>query len=1019
MRYSCANAPVPLLGCGMGKGLWSVLYVCVATVLAAAPPLDARNSEKTIRQFHHTAWTVKNGAPPDIWALDQGADGFLWLGTGSGLYRFDGISFERFRPQPGERLASIDITAVNALASGEIWIGYSGGGVSRVRDGRVTTFQQKDGIWPGMVVGVIEDRDGVLWAVAHGGLSRFDGGRWVRVGADWNAPTDMTVGLFVARDGALWLSTARSVYFCRPGARRFEPTGAVTGHATFTQTPDGRLWIADGLNGLRPLPNYPAGESQSPWALKPATPTDILSVANYAIDRQGGIWGTDRVNGGIFRFDPARTKPPTHSLQASDVDRFRRTDGLTSDRSIPIVADREGNIWVGTNAGLNRFRDAAIVTDKTGAFAYSVAATPEATYISDGAWLYRASPDEPARPFARLPADAHTMLFGARNGALWYYNLGFVHRFHDNTLTRIALPAGEGDDYVRAIAEDGAGTLWVSLGRSGVYQLKDGVWSGKVDLGGLPAPQLAGADAAGSVWFGFADGRVSRTSATATRVFSTIDGLDIGDPEVIAVHDGAVWVGGEFGVARLANDRFHTVGPGRLAPFFGISGIGRTADGDFLFNGLSGVVRMKTDDVRRTFADPAYAPAYELYDHTDGLPGVAQQGWYSPTVVTGADGRTWFISNTGVAFLAGKSHRNHVPPPVTILSATSDGVGYSVASRLTLPTGASSLAIAYTAASLGVPEKVRFRYRLEGLDPDWVDAGAHREAAYNNLGPGDYRFRVIAANDDGVWNTDGATLAIEIPPTFVQSGSFKVLCALAAAGLLWLAYSMRLRVVADRIRMRMAERMEERERIARELHDTLLQSVQALTLRFQLAVDDLPKDAHARATLEEAIDRADAVIAEGRDRVRDLRAPRDSDVERIIADIVERQGFDPGVEITMTTTGASRALEPLVLEEATRIASEAIFNIWRHACADRVAINIGHGANFSLRLADNGVGIAREVSDRGQKDGHFGLAGMSERARNLHGWLVVRSLPEGGTEVKLTVPGQIAYKSVERRISLW
>lgn len=1000
----------------MGKGLWSVLFVVLATALTC-PRIHAQSVERGIRHFLHTAWTAKDGAPPEIWALDQGPDGFLWLGTGSGLYRFDGISFERFRPSPGQQLASIDITAVTVLAANEIWIGYSSGGISRLQDGHVTTFLETDGIWPGMVVRILQDREGVLWAVSHGGLARFEGGRWHRVGADWNIPIDMIVGLFVARDGTLWLSTAGSVYFSRPGVRRFEPTGAVTGHATFTQTPDGRMWITDGLHGLRPLPNYPAGETRSPWSLKASTPTDILSVANYAIDRQGVIWGTDRVLGGIFRFDPRQAKEPSHSLQSSDVDRFRRADGLTSDRSIPILADREGNIWVGTNAGLNRFRDARIITEKSNAFAYSVAATPEATYISDGAWLYRAAPNETARRFAPLAAAANTILFAARDGGLWYSNRGFVHRVQGNKLTRLAMPDGVVDEHIRAIAEDGAGTLWVSLGRFGVYRLKDGAWNGKVDLGGLPAPQIAGSDPAGSVWFGFSDSRVSRHSTTDTRVFSASDGLEVGDAEVIVAYDGAVWVGGEFGVARLDKDRFQTVGPDRVAPWFGISGIGRTGDGDFIFHGLLGVVRMKADDVRRTFADPTYSPAYHLYDQADGLPGVAQQGWHSPTVVTGADGRTWLISNTGVAFLADKTGRNNLPPPVTILSVTAKGVGYSTTERLTLPMGTSSLAISYTAASLGVPEKVRFRYLLEGLDPAWIDAGAHREAVYNNLGPGKYRFRVIAANEDGVWNLDGATLAVEIPPTFFQNWPFKLLCVMTAIGLLSLAYSMRLRVVGNRIRMRMAERMEERERIARELHDTLLQSVQSLTLRFQLVVDDLPKGAHARATLEEALDQADMVIAEGRDRVRDLRPRRDSDIERTIAELIKRQAFDPGVEITMTTTGVPRPLEPVVLDEVARIAGEAIFNIRRHAGAHRVAIDIGHGENFNLRLADDGVGIAPEIAATRHREGHFGLAGMRERAKGLRGGLVVRALPEGGTELMLTVPGHVAYNTVERRVS--
>ena len=192
--------------------------------------------------------------------------------------------------------------------------------------------------------------------------------------------------------------------------------------------------------------------------------------------------------------------------------------------------------------------------------------------------------------------------------------------------------------------------------------------------------------------------------------------------------------------------------------------------------------------------------------------------------------------------------------------------------------------------------------------------------------------------------------------------------------------------------------------------------MQALTLRFQLVVDDLPKSAPARSTLEDALDQADMVIAEGRDRVRDLRTRGDGEIERTISDIIKRQAFDPGVEITMTNTGASRRLDPFVLDEATRIAREAIFNIWRHAGAHRVAIDITHGDSFSLRLADDGVGIAREVAAKGYREGHFGLSGMSERARNLGGRLIVRALPEGGTEVVLTVPRHVAYQSVERRV---
>ena len=1008
----------------MGKGLGSVLMVGLAVVLGC-PPVDASGGDRTIRQFQHTTWTAKEGAPPEIWALDQGPDGFLWLGTGSGLYRFDGVRFERFQPAHGERLASIDITAVTALASSEVWIGYSAGGVSRLKNGHVTTFMEKDGLWPGMVVRFRQDKDGVLWAVSHGGLARFEDGQWRRVGTDWNVPADMIVGLFPARDGTLWLSTAGSVYFCRPGARRFEPTGATTQHATFTQTPDGRMWIADGLHGLRPLPNYSAGDRRNPWPLKPGTPGDALAVSSYAIDRRGVIWGTDILNGGIFRVDPRQVKLPAHSLQHSDVrDVFRRADGLTSDRATPILADREGNIWVGTNAGLNRFREAAIVPETAvhaaTAFGYGIAAMPDATYITDGVWLYAAAPNDAARPLTRLASPGNIVLFTSRDGSLWYGNDTFMHRRKGHELSRIAMPAGVADDSVQAIAEDDAGTLWVAFTRAGIFQLKNGVWSERIDLGGLPIPAIAKSVPTGPLWFGFSDGRVARHDATGTRVFSDRDGLEVGTVQALTIRNGAVWVGGKFGVARLDKNRFRTIGPERVPPLFGISGIGQAHDGGLLFNGLMGVVRIEANEVEKAFADPSYSPAHSLYDRSDGLPGVAQQGPQSPTVVTGADGRIWFISNTGVGVLARDgSARNDLAPPVTLRSATGGGATYSTAGPLTLPAGASALTIAYTAASLSVPERVRFRYKLENLDSDWVDAGGRREAVYNNLGPGRYRFRVVAANEDGVWNTAGATLAIEIPPTFFQGWPFMLLSALTAVILLWLAYSMRLRFVADRIRRSMAERMEERERIARELHDTLLQSVQALTLRFQLAADDLPEGSPARDTLEEALDRADTVIAEGRDRVRDLRVLRDSDIETIISDIIARQAFGPAVDIAVTSSGAVRLLNPLVLDEATHIAAEAIFNIWRHARATRVAIDIRHGEQFSVRFADNGVGLSPEVADRGLKEGHFGLSGMRERAENLRGGLVVRPLPGGGTEVMLTVPGPLAYKIGESRMNIW
>lgn len=243
-----------------------------------------------------------------------------------------------------------------------------------------------------------------------------------------------------------------------------------------------------------------------------------------------------------------------------------------------------------------------------------------------------------------------------------------------------------------------------------------------------------------------------------------------------------------------------------------------------------------------------------------------------------------------------------------------------------------------------------------------------------------------------------------------------LVAVLVIAVLLWLIHAMRLRTVANRIRGRAAERLDEREGIARDLHDTLLQSVQALTLRFQLAIDYLPKEEPARSVLEAAIDQADHLIAEGRDRVRDLSSFEDGDIEQILCDIVARQAFEPDVAVAITHAGTASPLDPPARDEIIRIASEALFNIRHHAQASRIAIVIGYGKAFSLRFADNGVGIVADVATRGERKGHSDLPDMRERARKLRGALTIRARAEGGTELLLTVPGRIAYKGDERRL---
>ncbi|HEY0301853.1 MAG TPA: triple tyrosine motif-containing protein, partial [Rhizomicrobium sp.] len=323
--------------------------------------------------------------------------------------------------------------------------------------------------------------------------------------------------------------------------------------------------------------------------------------------------------------------------------------------------------------------------------------------------------------------------------------------------------------------------------------------------------------------------------------------------------------------------------------------------------------------------------------------------------------------------------------------------------------------------SLSVPERVRFRYRLEGVDDAWIDPIDRRQAFYTNLGPGEYRFRVIAANNDGVWNGKGATLTFSIPPTFVQTKWFALLCVLAGLVVLWLLYSLRLQQVAARIRGRMEERLSERERIARELHDTLLQGFQGLVLRFQAVADRIPAGEPLRRMMEDVLERADEIIVEGRDRVRNLRArDEDDDLSRVLAATVEKLAPDSTVGFRLTSEGTPRAIHAVVRDEISKIGQEAVFNAIQHAEAKSIEIAVVYKrSELRVVIRDNGKGIDPHILGRGGREGHYGLIGMRERAKQIRAAFTLSSRPGAGTEIVLTVPASIAFTDKRNSLFPW
>jgi signal transduction histidine kinase len=576
---------------------------------------------------------------------------------------------------------------------------------------------------------------------------------------------------------------------------------------------------------------------------------------------------------------------------------------------------------------------------------------------------------------------------------------------------------------------DRAGALWVSFVNSGVFRLDHGMWSrfGSVaELSQVPAV-IELTDSAGRIWFGYPANRIALLDGTRVSMFGLSDGLDIGNVISIYDHDGEIWIGGQSGLELFVQGHFRRLQLAGSEPLRAVSGIVLAKNGDLWLNQASGVVHIAADEVAHAREDPQYQVHYELLNYLDGLVSSPEQLRPVPTAVESSDERIYFATRGSVVWVDPSNIvRNTLPPPVWIRSVTVDKKVYNDVDTLRIPAHSQNVEINYTALSLLIPQRVRFRYKLEGFDKDWRDAGVRRQAFYSKLPPRTYTFRVTASNNDGVWSEAGASFAISVPPSFTQSLLFKALCAITILGLSWLLYTLRLRQLTEQVRARLYERLAERTRIARELHDTLLQSFQGLLLHFQRARNLLPeRSAEAIQTLDGALDGAEQAIVEGRDAIHDLRSPAPAAkglVEEITSlgeELVAKNGNKDPAQFRAVIEGTAQTLNPNVHIEIFRIAREALRNAFSHSQARRIETEIAYSSNlFRLRIRDDGKGMVPDVGNGGERMGHWGLCGMRERAERLDAELEVWSEPGAGTEVDLRVPASIAYQSPARN-NVW
>ncbi len=1003
-RFALQVAKPSIETTGTARRLAAWMLWCVLCFLMAGP---SSASGGAFSGYSHTAWSLNDGAPADIWAIAQSDDGYLWLGTGFGLYRFDGVRFERFQPVGGTELPSNNITALTILPSGDIWIGHYLGGMTRLRNGRARYFGTNEGLPSAMVYRIAEDPSGGLWAAIGSGLLHYKDGRWLdaRVSADY--PHDSAYWVEFDATGAMWIATRDTVVVRPAGSDAFVATDAVVSiQAVLATAPDGTVWVSDAKHGTRPLRQQANGRYRDAMDEFPVL-ADVEAVRMYFHD-DGSLWGTRRGHG-VFRaaFPQEAGRAASATLQS-----FSSKGGLTSDTAVPLFRDREGNLWFGTILGLNRFRYRNVVS-----LPKSLAPTggyDMAIHGDDGSVLIASSS---GRLMAIDRAAMRRILDGGgiddeiartHTDAWWLHEGQEVWRFNDGHAARVDFPGSCGCGTVDAMAMDHMRHPWVSVRDDGVYIRRDDRWLRQPSVP-LPAPTVIAAGIDGRMWFGYKDGRVAVLDGDKVEVHAA---SNIGLGPVTAIHAGRRHniVAGEKGIARLEAMRFlPIIGDGE---FSGITGI-LESDEDLLWlNGSKGVLRVDGRDLATAARSSGRIPSYVLFDQADGLPGVALQTKPTSTALN-ADGLFWFSTNGGVALIDPERIRiNRLRPDVHVLAiASGSTVTRFGAAPIVLPPRTTEVQVSYTATSLSAPERVRFRYRLEGVDDDWRDAGTRREAFYTNLGPGDYRFRVIAANNDGVWNEEGDTVAFRIRPTFFQSAWFALACVLLLAAALWIGYLLHLRQLAMRMRARLDERHMERERIARELHDTLLQSVQGLILRLHALTSKMDAGSAPRQGLESVMERAESVLAEGRDRVHGLRIiSNEIDLPAALA-AVEEEFAEPGrPALELVVLGQPRSLQPLVRDELYRLGREAMVNAYRHAQASRIRVEVDYASDgVRLEVEDDGVGIDPEILDRGDRPGHWGLAGMRERTEWMGGRFAIASRPGNGTTILAIVPASRAY----------
>ena len=1004
----------------------AALGICGLSLVLAAAPARALDPHTALAQYGFQSWQTDTGLPQNtVHAIVQGRDGFLWIATEGGLVRFDGVDFRAYTRANTPGLPSDLIDDLMQDRAGTVWISTSGG-LARMRGGKVEALGAAQGIPQTQVWRTFEDAHGAVWALTASGLFRVDGERATRAALDQDLTENSRMA--AGADGSLWLGTADGLMYQDSGGE-FRPIGDAGEVVALATDEAGRGWAAT-RTGLEICPRH--GDCH-----QVAIPPDAGVVHAIARDEQGRMWvGTD---GGLYLVTSRiRNVGQTGrvdflygdlqgALWAGTAHGLMRitTNGTAEllrggDVFLSAAEDREGDLWLGTESGgLAVLRDrkfSALTADDglTDEYVLALAQAPDGAVLAGtkggGLNVFRDGRFRALTSAQGLTSNIVLAVAAATNGDVWVGTPDGLNMIRGNQVRAFTTADGLADDFVRSLYVGSHGELWIGT-RRGLSRYENGKFTTWTALDGLGS-DLIGAmaeDREGSLWIGTLGG-LSRFRDGHFANFTTKDGLSSNVVTALyADRDGTVWIGtNDGGLNRWRDGKVVSLASRQLPSRV----IGTLEDGSgyLWISSNTGVYRARRDGLNR-MADGGAAAEVMRFGVADGMRISECSSGGHPAGVRLKDGSLWFATLKGIARVDPEHMPvNRVAPMVAIERVSVDDAPKASMEDLTVGPGHSHYEFDYAGLSFVAPQKVEYRYRLEGFDRDWVDAGTRRTAFYTNLPHGRYTFRVNARNNDGVWSEVAAAAVLTIEPHIYQTVWFRLLILIAIAGLGYAAWRRRLRNVEREFQAVLGERT----RIAREIHDTLAQGFVAVSVHLELVAQLMRNSVDAA---REQLERAQALVRSSLDDARtsiwELRSQgvEREDLAARILKMAEEVTGNAGVQragalrarVQMHVTGTNHPLDEDVERELTRIAREAVTNAVRHGEAANIVLRLEfEGSMFGMEIRDDGRGFAGTPPDG--SSGHFGMTGMRERAEAIGSTLTVESKPAEGTTVRLALP---------------